>query len=115
MQERTASEVTDFLEEIGRRAALEGANSYRAKAYLRAAASLRRLPRPLDDIIHEGKLQSIAGVGAAIARRIEMSIVARITTDVGVVSPRRDQARTDPANFGKCLSGASIRQRSGSS
>lgn len=40
--------LPDLLEEIGRRAAFEGGNPYKAKAYVRAAASLRRLPRPLD-------------------------------------------------------------------
>jgi DNA polymerase/3'-5' exonuclease PolX len=57
MPERSASEVADLLEEIGRRAALEGGNPYKAKAYTLAAASLRRLPQPLADIIREGRLQ----------------------------------------------------------
>ena len=38
---------------------------------MRAAASLRRLVRPLDELIREGALQTIPGVGAAIAKRIE--------------------------------------------
>src|SRR6185503_9479214 len=71
MAERTAPEIADLLEEIGRRAAFEGGNPYKAKAYVRAAASLRRLPRPLDQLIAAGDLQSIPGVGAAIAKRIE--------------------------------------------
>jgi len=68
---RDANEVADLLEEIGRRAAFEGGNPYKAKAYVRAAASLRRLPQPLHELIGEGALQSIPGVGAAIAKRIE--------------------------------------------
>jgi DNA polymerase (family 10) len=71
MSERTAVEIADLLEEIGRRAAFGAGNPYRAKAYVRAAASLRRLVRPLDELIAEGALQSIPGVGAAIAKRIE--------------------------------------------
>jgi DNA polymerase (family X) len=71
MPERTASEVADLLEEIGRRSAFEGGNPYKAKAYVRAAASLRSLVRSLPDLIREGKLQTIPGVGAAIAKRIE--------------------------------------------
>jgi DNA polymerase (family 10) len=41
-----ASEVADLLLEIGRRASLEGGNPYRAKAYIRAAESLRTLGHP---------------------------------------------------------------------
>jgi DNA polymerase (family 10) len=61
MPERTAAEIADLLEEIGHRAAFEAGNPYKAKAYLRAAASLRRLVRPLDDLIREGALQTIPG------------------------------------------------------
>jgi DNA polymerase (family 10) len=71
MPERTAAEIADLLEEIGHRAAFEAGNPYKAKAYVRAAASLRRLVRPLDVLIREGALQTIPGVGAAIAKRIE--------------------------------------------
>jgi DNA polymerase (family X) len=71
MPQRSAAEIADLLEEIGRRAAFEAGNSYKAKAYVRAAASLRRLLRPLDGLIRAGALRTIPGVGAAIAKRIE--------------------------------------------
>jgi DNA polymerase (family 10) len=71
VRERSAAEIADVLEEIGRRSAFEGGNPYKGKAYVRAAASLRRLPRKLADLVTEGTLQSIPGVGAAIAKRIE--------------------------------------------
>jgi DNA polymerase (family X) len=71
MRERSAAEIADILEEIGRRAIFDGGNPYKAKAYVRAAASLRRLPRPLEDLIRGESLKSISGVGDAIARRIE--------------------------------------------
>ena len=70
MPERTTSEVADLLEEIGRRATFEGGNPYKAKAYVRAAESLRHLVRPLADLLREGTLESIPGVGTAIAKRI---------------------------------------------
>jgi DNA polymerase/3'-5' exonuclease PolX len=35
------------------------------------ASSLRRLPRPLGDLIDQQALQTIPGIGAAIAKRIE--------------------------------------------
>ncbi len=71
MPERTAPEIAALLEEIGRRAAFEDGNPYKAKAYVRAAASLRRMVRPLGELVDEGALQTIPGVGSAIAKRIE--------------------------------------------
>ena len=56
MSQRDATEIADLLEEIGRRAAFEAGNPYKAKAYVRAAANLRRLVRPLDQLIREGAL-----------------------------------------------------------
>jgi hypothetical protein len=71
MVKRSAVEIAGLLEEIGRRAAFEDGNPYKAKAYVRAAASLRRLARPLEELVSEGALQTIPGVGTAIAKRIE--------------------------------------------
>ena len=71
MPERSAGEVADLLEELGRRAAFEAGNPYKAKAYVRAASSLRRLVRPLGELIRKGALQTIPGVGEAISKRIE--------------------------------------------
>jgi len=71
MAQREATEVADLLEEIGWRAALSGGSPHKAKAYVRAAASLRHLVRPLDQLISQGALQTIPGVDPAIAKRIE--------------------------------------------
>ena len=65
-----APEVADLLLEIGRRASLEGGNPYKAKAYIRAAESLRTLVTPLGDVIRRSQLRAIPGIGDAIARRI---------------------------------------------
>jgi DNA polymerase (family X) len=66
-----ASQVARLLTEIGRRTALRGGNPFRAKAYQRAAESLLALPAPLDEVIASGELQTIPGVGSAIADIIE--------------------------------------------
>jgi DNA polymerase/3'-5' exonuclease PolX len=47
MAKLQATEVTQLLE-IRRRAALAGRQPYKAKAYMRAAETLRHLVRPLD-------------------------------------------------------------------
>ena len=87
MRTRTADEVADLLEEIGRRATFEGGNPYKAKAYVRAAASLRRLAQPLADVVKARSLRDIPGVGEAIARRIEA--LHRGETDVALEKMRR--------------------------
>jgi DNA polymerase (family 10) len=60
-------EVIELLREFGQRVALRGGNPYRAKAYARAAESLGTLTVPLDEVIREGRLREISGVGEAIA------------------------------------------------
>jgi DNA polymerase (family X) len=70
MTKLEASDVADLLLEIGRRASLEGGNPYKAKAYLRAAESLRNASRPLVEMIRRCELRQIPGVGDAIAERI---------------------------------------------
>src|SRR3954466_6691564 len=60
-------EVAALLREFGQRTALRGGNPYRAKAYTRAAENLLALTEPLEDVIGEGRLKEIPGVGDAIA------------------------------------------------
>jgi DNA polymerase (family 10) len=70
MAKLDAPQVADLLLEIGRRASLEGGNPYKAKAYIRAAESLRTLVIPLEEVVRRSQLRAIPGVGDAIARRI---------------------------------------------
>src|SRR3954454_17156835 len=62
-----ASQVAALLAEYGRRSALRGGNPYRSKAYIRAAENLAALAEPLENIVEEGRLLEIPGVGDAIA------------------------------------------------
>jgi DNA polymerase (family 10) len=62
-----ASATADLLHEIGQRLALQGGNPYRARAYSRAAESLRTLIEPLPELIAEGRLREVPGIGEAIA------------------------------------------------
>jgi DNA polymerase (family 10) len=62
-----AVEVAKLLAEYGRRTALRGGNPYRARAYRLAAENLPTLTEPLADVVAEGRLREIPGVGDAIA------------------------------------------------
>src|SRR5690242_8434268 len=62
-----AREVAALVREYGQRSSLKGGNPYRWKAYSRAADSLNALALPLEQLIEEGRLTEIPGVGDAIA------------------------------------------------
>lgn len=65
-----AGEVAKLLVEFGQRLELGGENPYKARAYRKAADSLRALAVPLRDMIAQGRLRDIPGVGQALAERI---------------------------------------------
>jgi DNA polymerase (family 10) len=59
--------VSKILRELAQRKELEGGNPYRARAYSRAAGSLALSPLPLDQLVAEGRLKEIPGIGDALA------------------------------------------------
>lgn len=70
--------VAARLEEVGRLLEQQGASSFRARAYRRAAESIRGRPDPLRAVYDaEGTkgLESVPGVGPAIARAIRDLLV----------------------------------------
>jgi DNA polymerase (family 10) len=56
-----------LLRELGDSMALRGANPYRSRAYSRAADNLALSTIPIDQLIREGRLTEIPGVGSALA------------------------------------------------
>jgi DNA polymerase (family X) len=71
-------EVARRLDEVGRLLAEQGANRFRVQAYHRAAETLRRLDRPVDDLLRreglEG-LERLPAVGPTLARAIRVMIL----------------------------------------
>jgi DNA polymerase (family X) len=67
MPKLETSEVSRLLREPGRRLELEGGNPYRARAYSRAAENLSLSAVLLDQLVAEGRLKEIPGVGDALA------------------------------------------------
>ena len=67
MPKLETSEVSRLLRELRRRFELEGGNPYRARAYSRAAENLSLSAVPLDQLVAEGRLKEIPGVGDALA------------------------------------------------
>jgi DNA polymerase (family 10) len=66
MAKLTAPEIAKLLRELGARMTLEGGNPYRARAYSRAAENLSLSTIPLDQLIAEGRLKEVPGVGDAL-------------------------------------------------
>ena len=60
-------QVARLLREYAQRTTLRGGNSYRSRAYSRAAENLSALTVPLEQMVKLKRLEEIPGVGAAIA------------------------------------------------
>ena len=73
MPERLNEDIAGRLDEISRLLAAQGADAFRVRAYARAAGTLRRLTKPVSEILEreglEG-LQALPGIGESIARAI---------------------------------------------
>lgn len=65
------AEVVDLLQTIGDLMELAGEESYRARAYREAARQLDQLADDIDQLVAEGRLTSVKGVGPSIARTVE--------------------------------------------
>ena len=73
MPERLNEDIAGRLEEVARLLAAQGANHFRVGAYERAAITIRRLSRPVSDILEQQGLeglQALPGIGESIARAI---------------------------------------------
>ncbi|HSB11179.1 MAG TPA: helix-hairpin-helix domain-containing protein [Blastocatellia bacterium] len=79
MIETANAGVADRLEEVARILNEQGANRFRVDAYLRAAATIRRLRRPLTELVRaegvEGLIQ-LPGIGQTLARAIYQTVVS---------------------------------------
>lgn len=65
-----ASGVAALLNEIGQRMDLCGESPFKSRSYFSAAENLFTHPVPLDQVVTQGKLKTIPGVGEAIAEKI---------------------------------------------
>jgi DNA polymerase (family X) len=73
MAEPLNAQVAQRLEEVGRVLEEQGANPHRVHAYRRAAQIVRRLVRPVSDLVEEGgmaALEELPGIGPSLARSI---------------------------------------------
>src|SRR5688500_10710607 len=71
MSKLNAIQVAELLNEIGERLELNGESRLKFKAYYKGAHALLSVPIPLDDLVGQGRLREIPGIGAVMADKIE--------------------------------------------
>ncbi len=65
-----SANIVSVLEDIGRLLEIKGENAFKTRAYLNAAHALSDNIADLDQIITQGRLREIRGIGEAIAAKI---------------------------------------------
>jgi DNA polymerase (family 10) len=64
------AEVAKVFQDIADLLELKGENPFKIRAYQRAVFSLEHLPREVEELVGEGRLREVPGVGEAIAKKI---------------------------------------------
>jgi DNA polymerase (family 10) len=86
----TNEQIAAMFEEIAELLQLEDANVFRVRSYERAAETIRGLGEELSDIREAGELESIPGIGKALAEKIAEAL------DTGDMSYRRELGEQYP-------------------
>jgi DNA polymerase (family X) len=63
-------QVADRLESFASLLELADANPYTARAYRRAAETIRAMPSPIDELVRSGRVRELRGIGAGIEARL---------------------------------------------
>ena len=71
MHHFTNKDVAGLLEEIGILLRLDGANEFKAIAFDKAARTVETLTEPVSEIVTDGRLTTISGIGKSIASDIQ--------------------------------------------
>ena len=66
----TKEEIAEVLENFGRLLELKGENPFKVRAYGNAVRALETLGEPLETLVAEDRLDSVDGIGKAIAEKI---------------------------------------------
>ncbi|MBN1527858.1 MAG: hypothetical protein JW895_02290 [Thermoleophilaceae bacterium] len=66
----TNREIADRLEAFATLLELSEANPYTARAYGRAAATVRASPTPVDELVRTGRVRSLRGIGRSIESKL---------------------------------------------
>jgi len=92
--------VAERLEAFAALLDLAGASSYTARAYRRAAETIRETPVPILELAHQGRAQELRGIGPGIGARLRE--LAETGTIAELDELRRD-VRPELVGFGRML------------
>ena len=70
MRAQSSGDVVRILDHLAQLLELRGENSFKIRAYTRAARALERLSEPLELLVKEGRLGDVEGVGRAIEEKV---------------------------------------------
>src|SRR6188472_3757647 len=79
---------------------LAGASGYSARAYRRAAETIRATPAPILDLARQGRAQELRGIGPGIAARLEELVR---TGRIAELDELREEVRPELVGFGRML------------
>jgi len=65
------SKIAEILLDIGLLLELKGENPFKTRAYTNAARAIENLAEPLEEVVAEGRLSDIKGIGDGIAKKID--------------------------------------------
>ena len=87
----TNAEIADRLEALGSLLELAEANPYTARAYRRAAETVRSSPASVEELVRSGRVRSLRGIGRSIEAKlrelVETGSIAELEELEGELSP----------------------------
>ena len=80
MADPTNAEIAAALDELGDLYELDGAVVYRVVAYRQAAQSVRDSPRSVEQLVRDGRVTEIPGIGKTLETKLQTLIETGDTT-----------------------------------
>jgi DNA polymerase (family 10) len=93
-------EIAEKLESFATLLEIAGANPYTARAYRRAAETIRALPTPAVELIREGRVRDLRGIGPGIELRLRELVE---TGEIAEVEELEREVRPDLVGLGRYL------------
>ena len=93
----TNKQIGKILGQIGSLLILQGENTFKTRAYANAARRVETLSEPVENMVHEDRLEQVPGLGASMVRHI-----TELVRD-GQSSYHQSLVRTVPAGFQEML------------
>jgi DNA polymerase/3'-5' exonuclease PolX len=90
----TNSEIADRLDAFASLLELGDANPYTARAYRRAAETIRNSATPVTELVRTGRVRELRGIGPGIEARLR-ELVALGNMELSVRTARRGWATVD--------------------